>query len=126
MAHHLVDHLRRDALRRVDRHAIAGVDAGTLDVLHDPRDEHVHAVGDEVDLHLLAEEILVHQDRRLGRDVDGVGHVGEKLLLAIDDLHGTPAEDVGGAHQHRETDLARHLQRGIHGGDGAARGLRDV
>ena len=52
---------------REDRDAVAGVDPGPLDVLHDPGDQHVLAVADGVNLDLAALEVLVDQDRAAGR-----------------------------------------------------------
>ena len=60
--------------RWVDRHRVAGVHAGALDVLHDAGDQHGLAVADGVDFDLAAVEVLVDQDglpwrhRRPGAD----------------------------------------------------------
>ena len=63
--------------RRHDARAVAGVNAGLLDVLHDAADDDgAGRVGDRVDVELerVLEE-LVDQHRMLRRRVDRVGHV---------------------------------------------------
>ena len=52
-----------DRLRREHADRVAGVDAGPLDVLEEPGDEHALAVGHGVDVDLDALEVAVDADR---------------------------------------------------------------
>ena len=100
----------QEILRRIHRVAVARVDPGALDVLHDPGDERVAAVAHGVDLHLLAAQVLVDENpagSRLERRVE----VALEILGAVRDLHAPPAEHVRGAHEHRIADLARDGER---------------
>ena len=92
---------RRQRARRV-----AGVDAGLLDVLHDPADVDLGAVAEcvDVDLDGVLEE-PVDQHRVLGRELGGAGDVALQRLLVVDDLHAAPAEHVGRPHQHGVADV---------------------
>ena len=49
---HLLEHLLAERVRREHAGRVAGVDAGLLDVLHDPADPHVGAVAERVDVDL--------------------------------------------------------------------------
>ena len=87
--------------------AVAGVDAGLLDVLHDPAEVHVLAVeeGVDVDLDGVVEE-AVDEDRVVGRGLGGLLDVGDERVVVVDDDHAAAAEDVGRAHEDRVADLA--------------------
>ena len=94
-----------DALGRVNGDTVAGMDTGTLDMLHDTRDQDVGAVADGVHLDLLAHDIFIHQDRMLLGDlVDDADELVD-ILVADGDLHALAAKNVGGAHQYRITQL---------------------
>ena len=85
------------------------MDAGLLDVLQEPADDHVLAVRDAVDVDLdgVFQE-LVDQDRLclgIGHRLEGDGHVARELLGRVHDFHGAPAEDVARPHDDREADL---------------------
>ena len=61
----LVEHLGAERVRRQHAGAVAGVDPGLLDVLHDPADPDVLAVAQRVDVDL--DRVLqeaVEEDRR--------------------------------------------------------------
>src|SRR5581483_466710 len=125
-AHDLIDDGVREGLRRIDGHAIARMDTGPLDMLHDARQQAVLAVADHIHFDFLAEDILIHQDRGFGRDVHSVGHVALQLLMAVDDLHRAPAEHIGGPHEHGIADLFRNLQCGVRAGHRPPRRFRDA
>ncbi len=69
--HRLDDQLlvgNRYVLGREHSHRVAGMDAGPLDVLQQPRDQDRLAVGNRVDVHLHALEVAVDPDRPIGVD----------------------------------------------------------
>ena len=109
--HDRVDRLARERSGRVDRDAVAGMDARALEVLHDPGDQDVRAVADAVHLDLLAEDVLVDQDGVSRGQVDGALHVLREFRLAPDDLHRAPAEDVGGTDENGVSDAPRDFLR---------------
>ena len=88
------------------------MDAGLLDVLHDPAEVHLVAVVDRVDVDLdgLVEE-PVDQHRMLRRGLRGLGDVPDQRLVVVDDLHAAPAKHVRGTDQDRVADLPGHLHR---------------
>ncbi len=75
-------------------------------MLHDSADVDLISVeeGVNVDLDGVFEE-PVDEDRTIGRDLRGAGHVVEQLGAVVDDLHSASAEDVGGTHEHRVADV---------------------
>ncbi len=127
LALQLVEHLARERARRQRAGAIAGMDAGFLDVFHDAGDIDVCAVGQAVDVHLYGvAEIAVEQQRVLaeqGVDLAGlvvrvalldilgyqfrnrVEQVRLQLAFGMQDLHGAAAKHVGRAHDQREADF---------------------
>ena len=50
---------------RIYRDGVAGMDARTLDVLHDTRNQNRFAVADRVDLQLGTHQVFINQDRIL-------------------------------------------------------------
>ena len=73
-------------------------------MLHDARHEDLLTVADGVHLQLLAHDVAVHQHGAVGIDLYGGLEVVAQRLLIRDDLHGTSAEHVARAHQHRIAD----------------------
>src|SRR5579859_4849816 len=102
-------HAFEQRLRNIHRgqHAgrIAGVNAGLFDVLHNPADHDVFAVGERVhvDFDGIFEEVI-DQHRSVVRVFDGFLHVAHDRLLVISDDHRSAPEHVGRPNQHRETD----------------------
>ena len=94
-----------DGEGRIDGDGVTGVDAGTLDQLHDAGDEDVAAVTDGVDLDLAALDILVDQNGLVLVDLNGGAQVVAQLLLVGHDLHGTATQNEGGANQNGIADL---------------------
>ena len=92
-----VDHACRQRLRRIDRDTVARVDAGALDVLHDARNHNIHTIGNGINLDLGALHIAIHEHGMIRRHLDGTAHIVAQLILIVDDLHRTAAEDIGGA-----------------------------
>ncbi len=103
------------------------MDAGLLDVLHDPADVHVGAVAQRVDVDLdgVVEEAVDEHGAVVG-DLGGVGDVGLERLLVVDDLHAATTEHVGRAHQHRVSDAGGDLARTLEGGGRAVLRGRQV
>ena len=109
----LLEHLRAERVRRQHAGAVAGVDAGLLDVLHDAADPDGLAVAQRVDVELdrvlqeAVEEDLARRGagrrRRAARCAEVVG----EAVLVVDDLHRAAAEHVARAHEQREADAAR-------------------
>ena len=118
-----------ERMRRQRAGAVAGMDAGLLDVLHDAGDRGVLAVGEAIDVDFDGVgQIAVDQQRalvghdELGRPVEIAGEAGEvavELGDVVHDLHGAAAEHVGRPDHDRIADV---------GGDGArlARALGDA
>ena len=113
---------RRELLWREEGGAVARVDPGALDVLHEPGDEHVGAVGDGVDVDLQALEIGVDADGALLGDDGRHGQLSGQVVGAVAEVDGQAADDERRPHQHRVAELVGHRERLIErGGDAAAR-----
>ena len=69
--------------------------ACTLNVFHNAGDQNFLAVADSVNLHLGALQIVVNQNRMLGRSLYSIGHVVAQLIIVIHDFHSTAAQHVG-------------------------------
>ena len=111
--------LERQADRRRHRGRVARVDPRLFDVFEDAADDDPLAVGDCVDVDLdRALEEVVEQDRAVRVDGGRLPEVLLELVVTVDDLHGPPAENVGGPHEHREAELigrsGRLVGRGHH------------
>ena len=70
--------------------------ARLFDVLHDRAHDYLLAVADQihVDLDRRIQEV-VQQHRTLIADFHGSAHVAAQLLFVVDDLHGTPTQNIG-------------------------------
>src|SRR5699024_8849599 len=97
---------------------VAGVDAGALHQLHDAGDEHVGAVTDGVHLHLLADDVLIHQHGLVGVHLHGGFQVAAEHLFVGHDLHGPAAQNEAGPHQNGVADLRGGPDAVLHAGDG--------
>ena len=112
------------------------MDAGLLDVLHDPADQHLAggvADGVDVDLGGVGEE-PVDQHRTFGRQPAFLAEAAEpgellhrpsEMVPVVDDLHRPTAEHVAGAHEHREADVVGDGERLFEIGRRSAGRLRD-
>ena len=101
------------------------MDAGPLDQLHDAGDKNALAVAHCVHFHLFAADIVVHEDGP--HLVDGLGRlqIAAQVRLFGDDLHGAPAQDEAGPHEHGIADFGCRSHAFLHGGDGSPLRLRD-
>lgn len=96
------------------------MDAGLLDVLHDPAEVHLAAVVERVDVDLDGVvEKAVDEDRVLGAGDGRPGDVLREGRVVVDDLHAAPTRDVGRTHEHGVADLAGDLD-GLLGAEGGA------
>src|SRR5207302_11479419 len=77
----------------VQRDAIARVHAGTLDVFHNPGDQHVATVADGVDLDLGTFEVLVYQQWLLARDLLRDGRELLQFRGVATDFHGAATQN---------------------------------
>ena len=88
------------------------MDAGLLHVLHDGADVDVPAVADRVHIHLHGPlQEAVDEHRVAGRGLHRRLDVALEALPVVHDLHGPPAQHVGGPHQHRIPDALGDGQR---------------
>src|SRR5438445_277087 len=96
-------------LRGIHGVRVARVDARTLDVLRDPGDERVGAVGHGVDLDLLAAQVLI-DEHAAGAGLERGVEVTLEVVGRVDDLHGATAEHVRRAYEHRVPDPGRDAE----------------
>ena len=111
---------RGETLRREHAGAVAGMDAGFFDVLHDAGDQHVFAVGQavHVDFGGVFEE-AVDQHGALLREGHGFTHVLANGVFFVGDDHGASAEHVAGTHEHRVSQTAGDVAGFFDAGRGA-------
>src|SRR2546427_11417281 len=100
------------------------MDARTLDVLHDPRDERVAPIAHRVDLDLFATQILV-DEHATGARLERRSEVALEVVSAVRDLHPTTAEYVRRTYEYRVADVLGDDPGFNEGLRGPARRLRD-
>jgi hypothetical protein len=107
--------------------AVAGMNAGFLDMLHDAGDEHVGAVAQRIDVDLDGVgQVAVDEHRRAAGDDHGFVDVALRGLHGrADDLHGAAAQHVGRADDHGIADLGPRSDRFGAGLGDAVVGLGD-
>ena len=108
-------HVAAEGHGRQGARRVAGMDAGLLDVLHDPADVQLGSVVERVDVDLerVVEE-PVDQQRRPGADDRLLAHAVEVVLErrgVVDDLHAAAAEHEARPHEHRVADPLRDGDR---------------
>src|SRR5262245_57705688 len=88
-----------DLIRRQDTSAVAAVDAGLFDVLHDPTDHDSLNVADGIDVNFdrILQE-LIDQDWPVLGHADRLGHITAQGAFVIDNRHGPSTEHKRGAH----------------------------
>ena len=86
-------------LCRVNRDTVAGMDTGTLDMLHDAGDQDVCTVTDSVYLNLLTHDIFVYQDRMLLSNLVDDADKFINILIIDGNLHSLSAKHIGGTDQ---------------------------
>ena len=104
--------------------AVARMDAGLFDVLHDAGDEDILAVADRIDIDLDGiGKIAVDEHRaRAGYD-DRLGDVAIELFVVADDFHGAAAQHIRRADDDRIADPGGDLARFGGGAGDAVLGL---
>ena len=109
-------HFRADRFRRQTARAVAGVDAGALDMFHDAADHVIFTVAQRIDIDFDGiVEKFIDQHRMLGRSGNRMGHVILQSLAIINDLHGPAAEHIGWTHQHWIAEPFGDLERFVVG-----------
>ena len=83
VVHNGIDIVLGNVLGRIYGDTVAGVDTGTLNMLHDTGNQDVGAVTDGIHLDFLAHDILVNQNRMLlGYLVDNADELYEARMLS--------------------------------------------
>ena len=85
--------------------------ARALDVLHDARDEHVHAVRNGVHFELGAHEVLIAEHGVFDVLGEDDVHIAGDVVLREGDRHVLPADDVRGAQEHGIAERFRRPDR---------------
>ena len=99
--------------------------ARALHMFHQAGNQDVGAVADRVHLHLLALQVLVHQNGMILCDAVDDGHEFLDLFIGDGDLHALAAQHIGGAHQHGIAQTVCHGLRFFCCINGAAAGSGD-
>ena len=96
----LVLHQLSDGMGGIHGNTVPGMNSRPLDMLHDTGNQDVGAVAHRVYLHLLALQVLVHQNGMILCDAVDDGHELLDLLIGDGNLHSLTSQHVGGTHQH--------------------------
>src|SRR5579864_4955106 len=108
----LVLNLGAQRTRRQHTGAVARMNPGVLDVLHDTANYDALAVGDRVNVNLdRAVEITIDEQRTFLGRVQRLFEITPQPLLVGNDLHRTPAKHVGRPNQYGIADLRRAVYR---------------
>ena len=121
-----VKHACGKCLRRVDGDAVTRVNASTLDMLHDARNDDCHAIAYTVNLDLRPLHIAVDEYRMIRRDLDRTIQVVAQFLLLINDFHGSAAKHVRWTHHDRIADGGGAFDCSFYIGDAETFGARNV
>ncbi|MNC43447.1 hypothetical protein D3C75_923080 [compost metagenome] len=77
------------------------MDACTLHMLHDSRDNNRFAVADCVNFDLFTQHIPVDQHRVLRINLHRFHHIAHQLSIIVDNFHCASAQYIGRAYKHR-------------------------
>jgi len=100
---------------RIDGNTVSRMDTGSLDMLHDTRNQDVRSITHSVDLDLLALQIFINKDRViLCNPVDDADEFLDLVIVKCN-LHALSAEYIGRAHKHRIAQTVRHFLRFLRG-----------
>ena len=103
------------------------MDAGLLDMLHDPGDEHGLLVGECVDINLDSVlQIAVDQHRAVAGNHDRLAHIALQPRHILDDLHRPSAEHIGRPDYDRKADVLGDALGLVERGCNAVPGLAQV
>ena len=100
------------------------MDACSLDMLHNARNQDIRAVADRINFQFFTLQILVHQNRVVLLISVNDRHKLFNLLVGQCDLHALSAQHIGRTHQHRIAQPVRHglgILRGIYRTPGCSR-----
>ena len=102
------------------------MDSGTLDMLHDTRDENVGSIAHGIDLNLLTLQVFINKDRMiLCNTVDNSDELLD-LLIVEGNLHTLSTKYVGRTNQYRITKTVGNflcLLRGKYSSTGSSRDM---
>ena len=115
-----------DRLGREHPDRVAGVDAGPLDVLQEPRDEHVGAVAHGVDVDLHALQVAVDADRSVRVDDGRRRQLAGQVARRVAEVDGEAADDERRPDDDRVADAVGQGERLLHAVGHAALGLGDA
>ena len=101
----LVDDFGGKGVAGDDAGAIAGMDTGLFDMLHDGTNDSIFPIGNAVDIHLrgILQE-AVEQNGTAGGHLRALVHVVADFFLGVDDPHGSAAQNERGPEQKGKTD----------------------
>ena len=71
------------------------MDTGTLNMLHDTRDQDIRSVTDSIYLDLLAHNVLIYQDRMLLGDLVDDTDKFVNIFIADSNLHALSPQYIG-------------------------------
>ena len=90
-----VDIMLCNILCRIYGDTVSGVDTGTLNMLHDTRDQDVCSVADGVYLDFLTHNVLIYQDRMLLGDLVDDADKFVNIFITDSDLHALSTQYIG-------------------------------
>ena len=102
------------------------MDAGALNVFHDPGDQNVLSVADRVHLQLRSPDIFVHQDGMLLPDRVDVRDKSADVRIAHRDPHALAAQHIGRPHQDGIPQTCGGIGRFLRRKDGVPGGPADL
>ena len=106
----LADDQIAQVVRRQHRVAVAAVDAGRFDVLHDANDAHLIAIADGIRFAFNGPiEVVIEQDLVVRHVPENIDDMPLKFVLVDDDLHALSAQYIARSHQQRETEFLAEL-----------------
>ena len=118
-------HALADGLSGVNGDTVSGMHARALHMLHQAGDQDIGAVADRIHLHLLALQVLIHQNGMVLCNTVDDGHEFLDLCIGDGDLHALAAQYVGGTHQHGIPQTVCHCLGFFRRINGAAAGSGD-
>ena len=93
--HNGVNIMLCNILCRIYGDTVSGVDTGTLNMLHDTRDQDVCPVADGVYLDFLTHNVLIYQDRMLLGDLVDDADKFVNIFITDSDLHALSTQYIG-------------------------------
>ena len=104
-----VDIMLCNILRRIYRDTVSGMDTGTLNMLHDTRDQNVSSITDGIYFDLFTHNIFIYQDRMLLSNLVDNTDKFINIFVTDRDLHALSAQYIGRTYQNRISQLVGSL-----------------